>query len=110
MNGRAEEAAKTFDKALNHPSARPVEIHMAARQLMAAGNKEQAMRVFQFNAKRFPNQWPVHVGLMRGYAAMGDKKKALEEAKLAVAQAPDEGNRKNLQGLIKQLEEGKDIN
>ncbi len=110
MNGRAEEAVKTFDKALNHPSARPVEIHMAARQLMAAGNKEQAMRVFQFNAKRFPNQWPVHVGLMRGYAAMGDKKKALEEAKLAVAQAPDEGNRKNLQGLIKQLEEGKDIN
>jgi hypothetical protein len=61
---------------------------MAARQLMAAGNKEQAMRVFQFNAKRFPNQWPIHVGLMRGYAAMGDKKKALEEAKLAVAQAP----------------------
>ena len=72
--------------------------------------KEQAMRVFQFNAKRFPNQWPVHVGLMRGYAAMGDKKKALEEAKLALAQAPDEGNRKNLQGLVKQLEEGKDIN
>jgi len=110
MNGRAEEAAKTFDKALNHPTAQPVQIHMAARQLMASGNKEQAMRVFQFNAKRFPNQWPVHVGLMRGYAAMGDKKKALEEAKLAVAQAPDEGNRKNLRGLIKQLEEGKDIN
>jgi hypothetical protein len=64
----------------------------------------------QFNAKRSPNQWPVHVGLMRGYAAMGDKKKALAEAKLAVAQAPDEGNRKNLQGLVKQLEEGKDIN
>ncbi len=110
MNGRTEEAAKTFDKALNHPGAQPVQIHMAARQLMAAGNKDQAMRVFQFNAKRFPNQWPVHVGLMRGYAAMGDKKKALEEAKLALAQAPDEGNRKNLQGLVKQLEEGKDIN
>jgi len=73
-------------------------------------NQEQAMRVFQFNAKRFPNQWPVHVGLMRGYGAMGDKKKALEEAKLALAQAPDEQNRKNLQGLVKQLEEGKDIN
>ncbi len=47
---------------------------------------------------------------MRGYAAMGDKKKALEEGKLALAQAPDEGNKKNLQGLIKQLEEGKEIN
>ena len=110
LNGKMEESQKTFDKALNHPSAQPVQIHMAARQLMTAGNKEQAIRVFQFNAKRFPNQWPVHVGLMRGYAAMGDKKKALEEAKLALAQAPDEANKKNLQGLVKQLEEGKDIN
>jgi hypothetical protein len=109
-NGRAEESQKTFDKALNHPTAQPILIHQAGRTLIAAGNKEQAMRVFQFNAKRFPNQWPVHVGLMRGYAAMGDKKKALEEGKLALAQAPDEGNRKNLQGLVKQLEEGKDIN
>ena len=110
LNGKMEESQKTFDKALNHPSAQPVQIHMAARQLMTAGNKEQAIKVFQFNAKRFPNQWPVHVGLMRGYAAMGDKKKALAEAKLALAQAPDEANKKNLQGIVKQLEEGKDIN
>lgn len=110
LNGRREEAAKTFDKALNLPTTRPVEIHMAARQLLTAGNKEQAIRVFQFNAKRFPDQWPVHVGLMRAYAATGDKTKALQEARLAAAQAPDEANRKNLQGLIKQLEEGKDIN
>jgi len=110
-NGKDQEAAKTFDKAINHPTAAPVPIHMAGRQLLTEGKKEQAMKVFQLNAKRHPNQWPVHVGLMRGYAAMGDAKKALEEAKLAVAQAPDEGNKKNLQGLIKQLEEGKtDIN
>ena len=110
LNGRGEEAVKTFDKALNHPTANPIQIHMAARQLMASGKKDQALRVFQLNAKRFPNQWPVHVGLMRGYAATGDKKKALEEARLALAQAPDEGNKKNLQNLIKQLEEGKEIN
>jgi hypothetical protein len=110
LNGRAEEAAKTFDKALNYPAASPIQIHMAGRQLLTSGKKEQALRVFQLNAKRFPNQWPVHVGLMRGYAAMGDKKKAIEEGKLALAQAPDEGNKKNLQNLIKQLEEGKDIN
>jgi hypothetical protein len=110
LNGLGPEAAKTFDKALNHPAASPIQIHMAGRQLLTSGKKEQALRVFQQNAKRFPNQWPVHVGLMRGYAATGDKKKALEEARLALAQAPDEGNKKNLQNLIKQLEEGKDIN
>ena len=68
------------------------------------------MRVWQLNAKRFPNQWPIHVGLMRGYSAMGDQKKALAEAKLALAQAPDDNNRKNLEGMIKQLEQGKAIN
>ena len=110
LNGRKEDAKKNFEKAVNHPTAKPVLIHQAARQLMAGGEKQEAFRLFQLNAKRFPNQWPVHVGLMRGYAAMGDKKKALEEAKLALAQAPDEGNKKNLEGLIKQLQEGKDIN
>jgi hypothetical protein len=110
LNGRTEEARKTFEKAIHHRTASPIQIHQAARQLMTGGKKEEAFRLFQLNAKRFPNQWPVHVGLMRGYAAAGDKKKALEEAKLALAQAPDEGNKKNIEGLIKQLQEGKDIN
>ena len=109
-NGRTEEAAKTFDKAINHPTAGPLQIHQAARQLLTDGKKEEAVRVFQLNAKRYPNRWPVHVGLMRAYAATGNRSKALAEAKLALAQAPDEANKKNLQNLVKQLEEGKDIN
>ncbi len=110
LNGREQDAAKTFDKAINHPTTTPLQIHFAARQLMTDGKKQDAIKLFQLNAKKYPNQWPVHVGLMRGYSAMGDKKKALEEAKLALAQAPDSGNKKNLEGLIKQLEEGKEIN
>jgi len=82
----------------------------AGRQLLADGKKQEAMRVFQYNAKKYPNRWPVHVGLMRGYSALGDNKKALEEAKLALPQAPDEGNKKNLQNMIQQLEKGNDIN
>jgi hypothetical protein len=109
-NGRVEEARKTYDKALNHPTTTPIDIHQTARSLLTEGKKDQAIRLFQLNAKRFPNQWPVHVGLMRGYAAAGDKKRALQEAKLAIAQAPDAGNKKNLERLAKQLEEGKDIN
>ena len=46
---------------------------------------------------------------MRGYAAVGDNKKALQEARLAVAQAPDELNRKSLQAAVKTLEEGKEL-
>jgi len=109
-NGKTAEAAKSEQKALNDPSAKPIDLHLAGRALIAEGKKDEAMKIFQLNAKRFPNQWPVHVGLMRGYAAMGDTQKALSEAKLALKQAPDEANRKNIESMVKKLEEGKNVN
>jgi hypothetical protein len=84
--------------------------HQAARALQAEGKKDEAVKLYLLNAKRFPNQWPVHVGLMRAYAVTGDTKKALSEAKLAAAQTPDPANKKNLEGLIQKLEAGTDIN
>src|SRR6185369_18072643 len=108
-NGKADDAAKSFDRALNHRTASPTQIHLVGRQLLTEGKTDQAVRVFQLNARRFPNDWPVHVGLMRGYAAKGDNKKALAEARLAVRQAPDEPNRKNLEGIVKKLEAGQTI-
>src|SRR5262245_45327124 len=89
LNGQSAEAAATFQKAYNHVTATPIRIHQAARALQAEGKKDEAVKLYLLNAKRFPNQWPVHVGLMRAYAATGDTKKALSEARLAAAQAPD---------------------
>ena len=105
-NGRAEEARKTMDKALNLPGTTPLEIHQYARSLQAQKKNEEAMKVFQLNAKRFPDAWPVHLGLARGHAALGHKKEALAEARLAVKQAPDETSRKNVEALIQQIEGG----
>jgi hypothetical protein len=110
LNGQTAESKQTFEKAINHKTTTPIQIHTTARQLLNDGKKDEAVRLFELNAKRFPNQWPVHVGLMRAYSATGDRTKALAEAKLAVAQAPDAGNKKNLEGLIKRLEAGQDIN
>jgi hypothetical protein len=108
-NGQKAESAKTFEKALNHRTASPVQIHLVGRQYLTEGKADEALRIFQLNAKRYPNEWPVHVGLMRGWAAKGDNKKALAEARLAVAQAPDEPNGKNLEGIVKKLEAGQTI-
>jgi Protein of unknown function (DUF2911) len=110
LNGQSAESAKTFEKALNHRTASPVQIHLVGRQYLTEGKTDQALHIFQLNARRYPNEWPVHVGLMRGWAAKGDNKKALAEARLAVAQAPDEQNRKNLEGVVKKLEAGQSIN
>jgi len=109
-NGRAEEAAKTQEKAFKDPSATPLDIHQVGRALLAEGKKQEALKIFQINAQRFPDKWPVHVGLMRGYAAVGDNKRAVDEGRLALKQAPDEANRKNIESMVKKLEEGKNVN
>ncbi len=104
--GNAEAAQTTFDKAIANPSAKPTDAHQLGRQLLQQGRKAEALNIFQSNAKKFPGQWPVNVGLARGYAATGDLKKALEHARMALAQAPDEPNKKALKALIEQLEKG----
>ncbi|MGZ4778693.1 MAG: DUF2911 domain-containing protein [Thermoanaerobaculia bacterium] len=109
-NGMTAEAAKTRERAMSHPTATAVQLHTYARGLLQQGKKEQALAVWELNAKRHPNEWPVNVGLARGYSAVGRYKDALKYAKLAEAQAPDEANKKNLQAGIAKLEAGKDMN
>lgn len=108
--GKTADAAATRTKALSHYTAGPIEVHGYGRQLLQQGKKDEALKVFELNAKRHPNAWPVHVGLARGYSAVGRYKDALKHAKLALAQAPDEVNKKTLSDGIKKLEEGKDMN
>lgn len=109
-NGKTAEAKTTRDKALAHPTATPRDIHQYGRQLQIAGKKAEAMAVYELNAKRNGTAWPVNVGLARGHSMMGRYKEALKYAKLALAQAPDELNRRSLEAGIKKLEAGQDMN
>ena len=108
-NGKAAESKKTMDEALNHPTAGPLDLHQYGRQLLAEKKGQEALAVFELNARRHPDTWPVHVGLTRGHAAVGDNKEALEHARKALAQAPDERSRKNVEDLIQRLEAGKSL-
>jgi hypothetical protein len=108
-NGKSADADATRERAIAHATAGPLMVHMVGRTLLGDGRKDEAMRVFEANAKRFPDQWPVHVGLMRGYSAFGKLKEALAEAKLALPQAPDEPNRASLKKAIESLESGKAV-
>lgn len=104
------EAKARREKALSHPTATAIQVHQYARQQLQKGNKAEAIRVWQLNAKMHPNEWPVNVGLMRAWSAQGNYKEALKYAKLAASQAPDAGNKKNLEDAMKKLEAGKDVN
>jgi len=108
--GREADAASTMQVALKLPTTTTFEIHQYGRQLLAAKKVDEALAVFQLNASRNGDQWPVHVGLARGYAAKGDNKQALEHAKKALVQAPDPLNKGSLEAMVKALSEGQSIN
>lgn len=108
--GMAAEAKANREKALAIPTATVLDLHQYARQLQTSGKKDEAVRIFMLNAKLHPNVWPVNVGLMRAYSAQGNYKEALKYAKLALPQAQDDLNRKNIEASIKKLEAGQDIN
>ncbi|NOS91463.1 MAG: DUF2911 domain-containing protein [Cyclobacteriaceae bacterium] len=104
---RKSEADQAMTLALENASA--LEMHGYGRQLLAEKKVKEAMVIFERNYKKHKGAWPTNGGLMRGYSAMGDYKKALEYAKLALAQAPNDLNKKALEQAVKTLESGKPL-
>jgi len=90
-------------------AASVIELHQYGRRLMSENKLPEALAVFQKNYTKNKGVWPTNAGLMRIYAATGDYKKALEYAKAALKQAPDETNKKFLESAIQNLQEGKPI-
>src|SRR6185369_3108446 len=66
--GMKEEGTRTMERALAMPDATPTDLHQIARFQQISGNNELALRIFRMNARRFPDQWPVNVGLARAAA------------------------------------------
>jgi tetratricopeptide (TPR) repeat protein len=108
--GREGESETTMKAAIKLPSATALAIHQYGRQLLAAKKVDEALAVFEYNASRNGDQWPIHVGLARAFAAKGDTKLALEHAKKALVQAPDPLNKGSLEAMVKALESGQSIN
>ena len=105
---RTAEADSTMDEALTIATANQYTAY--GRQLITQKRLDRAMSVFKASEKRYGDSWGVNNGLMSGYSAQGDFKKALQYAEKALAQAPSEGAKGILQGQIAKLKEGKDIN
>lgn len=105
--GRTSEADAAIKAAV--ANAKVLELHAYGRQLIGEKKYPEALEIFKLNLQKHGDVWPVHVGLMRGYSAVGDLNNALKHARLAIQQAPDEMNKNNLQNMLKTLEAGKPI-
>lgn len=80
------------------------------RTLIGQKRADKAMEVFLASQKKNGDNYVVNSGLMYGYSAKGDYKKALASAEKALTQAPNDNAKKTVEGLIAKLKESKDIN
>ena len=102
---RSEEADEIMKKAIDHPTATMTQIHFYGRRLITGGKNEEALKVFELNRKRNPDDnFTTLVGLARGYQAVGKNNKAIENYRLAAQNAPA-GQAQFYEGLAKQLED-----
>jgi tetratricopeptide (TPR) repeat protein len=102
---KKDEAAKMMQAAMDNASV--TELHNYGRQLLTENKVKEALEVFEMNYKKFKGIWPTNAGLMRGYSAAGDFKKALEYGKAALAQAPNEEVKKIISNAVDTLAKGK---
>jgi hypothetical protein len=105
---RTAQADSTMDEALLIATANQYTAY--GRQLISQKRVDRAMDIFKASGKRYGDVWGVNGGLMSGYSAKGDFKNAVMYAEKAIAQAPNDAAKKQVEGFLVKLKEGKDIN
>ena len=106
--GRTAEADAIMKEAM--PIANIDEMHAYGKALIQQKKLKDALDIFKLNYQRHPDQFTTVVGLMRGYSANGDYKNALKYAKQGLTLAPNAAYKVFMEGAIKKLEDGKDMN
>lgn len=107
---RGTEALATIEKSMDMPGVNAGQIHQLGRNLVGIGKKEEAMRVFKMNYDKFNGAWPTNVGMARGLSAVGKYDDAVRYAEAALAEAPDDINKRSLTQMIEKLKTKQDVN
>ena len=87
--GRDAEADAVMDKALRIPGTDPASVYAYGTGLLRAGKNDKAMKAFTLNQQQHPDeQFWTHLGLARGYSALGDKKNAIANWEIVLRNVP----------------------
>ena len=105
---KTKESDSVLNEALMY--ATPAQALNAGRSLITAKRLDKALEVFNGSQKRNGDVFQVNAGFMSYYSAKGDFKKALVYANKALAQAPNDAIKTQVNTNIAKLKEGKDIN
>ncbi len=105
---RVPEADSTMNEALLIATANQYTAY--GRLLITQKRADKALEIFLASQKRYNNIFGVNNGLVYGYSAKSDFKNAVKYAEKAMAQAPNDAAKKQLETQMAKLKEGKDIN
>src|ERR1051326_4601986 len=80
-----------MDEAIRLPGTEAIYVYSYGNSMLAAGRKDRAMEIFQFNRKQHPNDtFFTSLGLARGYTAVGDKQNAIKNWEAALQSVPED--------------------
>lgn len=106
--GKADEAAAAIKTAL--PFGSVAELQQFGKQLLTAKKPQAALKVFEFNYDKNPNQFITLTGMARGLSAIGEYTKAMDFANKALPLAPNDASKQAVQAMVEKLKAGKDVN
>lgn len=70
--------------------------------LMAQNKQDEALKVFQKNVEKYPDNWNVYDSMGEAYNNYGQKDKAVKYYKTALAKAPD-GQKSRIEGILEKI-------
>jgi hypothetical protein len=106
--GRKTEADSIMKKAF--PMATLLQLNSYGRSLLRQKKTKEAFDVYKMNFEKYPDDIYTRLGMIRGYAALGNSKEALKYADRAMALATDTNTKAYIEKIIADVKAGKDIN
>jgi tetratricopeptide (TPR) repeat protein len=106
MLNRQKEADEAMEEAIN-TSPTLLELHQYGLSLLGAGNNARALQIFKLNRERNASDtFMTFLGLARAYTAIGNKKEAIKNWKIAIKNIPNQerANLPEFEAELKKLE------
>jgi hypothetical protein len=107
LNQKAK-ADSIMKKAL--PMATLLQMNSYGRTLLRQGKKKEAYDIYKMNYDKYPRDIYTTIGMVRGYAAIGNPKEAMNYAAKIYGLTTDNNTKAVADKLIADIKAGKDIN
>jgi tetratricopeptide (TPR) repeat protein len=105
--GRKKEADSLMKKALTRGTL--LQLHSYGRTLLRMKKYKEAFDIYKMNYDKTPGDVYTNLGMVRGYAGLGNKTEALKYADKAILLVTDQNSKAYIEKIKQLINDGKDI-